>query len=372
MKLIGVDVGGTFTDLIITDSETRESAIHKVPTTPDDPSEGAAAGIAQLCERSATAPGAVAHVFHGTTISTNAVLQYDGAETGMITLRRLPRHHPYRPPPAAAELFDHAGHPVAGAPAGAPAPSPQRARAAGAAPGRGAGAAGRRRRAPGRACAAREGGGSGRDLLPLRLPRPHARGTRTHHRAGGMAGGLRHHVCPRRAAVPRVRALHHGGDERLHRPQGAQLCAPLRGPAEGGRRCRRPPHHGLQRRRRDRGDGGGRAGHHPHVRAGRRRARRRLGGGAFRPPAPHHLRCRRHQRRHRHRHRRPLQRGHCARYLDRRLPGTGADDRHRDHRRRRRQHRAHRRGRRLQGGGPRARARSPARPATDAAAARRR
>ncbi|MDD9990448.1 MAG: hydantoinase/oxoprolinase family protein, partial [Rhodospirillales bacterium] len=85
MKLIGVDVGGTFTDLIITDSETRESAIHKVPTTPDDPSEGAAAGIAALCERSGTAPDAIAHVFHGTTISTNAVLQYDGAETGMIT-----------------------------------------------------------------------------------------------------------------------------------------------------------------------------------------------------------------------------------------------------------------------------------------------
>ena len=85
MKLIGVDVGGTFTDLIITDSETRRSAIHKVPTTPDDPSEGAAAGIATLCERSGTAPASIAHVFHGTTISTNAVLQYDGAETGMIT-----------------------------------------------------------------------------------------------------------------------------------------------------------------------------------------------------------------------------------------------------------------------------------------------
>ena len=77
MKLIGVDVGGTFTDLIISDSETRESAIHKVPTTPDDPSEGAAAGIAALCERSGTAPDAIAHVFHGTTISTNAVLQYE-------------------------------------------------------------------------------------------------------------------------------------------------------------------------------------------------------------------------------------------------------------------------------------------------------
>ena len=85
MKLIGVDVGGTFTDLIVTDSETRETAIHKVPTTPDDPSEGAAAGIATLCARSGTAPGAVAHVFHGTTISTNAVLEHDGAESGMIT-----------------------------------------------------------------------------------------------------------------------------------------------------------------------------------------------------------------------------------------------------------------------------------------------
>ncbi len=85
MKLIGVDVGGTFTDLIITDSETRASAIHKVPTTPDDPSEGAAAGIVALCERSGMARESIEHVFHGTTISTNAVLEYDGAESGMIT-----------------------------------------------------------------------------------------------------------------------------------------------------------------------------------------------------------------------------------------------------------------------------------------------
>jgi len=85
MKLIGVDVGGTFTDLIVTDSDTQQTEIHKVPTTPEDPSTGATAGIVELCERSGIAPDDVDHVFHGTTIATNAVLEHDGALTGMIT-----------------------------------------------------------------------------------------------------------------------------------------------------------------------------------------------------------------------------------------------------------------------------------------------
>ena len=85
MKLIGVDVGGTFTDLIITDSYTQETDIHKVPTTPEDPSIGATEGIAELCQRSGIEPGAIDHVFHGTTIATNAVLEHEGARTGMIT-----------------------------------------------------------------------------------------------------------------------------------------------------------------------------------------------------------------------------------------------------------------------------------------------
>ncbi len=85
MRLIGIDVGGTFTDLIVTDTETRESAIHKVPTTPEDPSVGATEGVVALCARSGIAPETVAHVFHGTTISTNAVLEHDGAVSGMIT-----------------------------------------------------------------------------------------------------------------------------------------------------------------------------------------------------------------------------------------------------------------------------------------------
>ena len=48
MKLIGVDVGGTFTDLVLSDTERDLPVIHKVPTTPADPSAGVLAGIREL------------------------------------------------------------------------------------------------------------------------------------------------------------------------------------------------------------------------------------------------------------------------------------------------------------------------------------
>jgi N-methylhydantoinase A/oxoprolinase/acetone carboxylase beta subunit len=85
MRLIGVDVGGTFTDIVLADTETGRTVIHKVPTTPEDPSLGVVAGIAELCARSEVSRAAIDHVLHGTTIGTNAVLEYDGAVTGMIT-----------------------------------------------------------------------------------------------------------------------------------------------------------------------------------------------------------------------------------------------------------------------------------------------
>ncbi len=85
MLLIGVDVGGTFTDLVVSDTDENAVLIHKVPTTAEDPSIGAIDGIRELCRRNAIDPGSVDHVFHGTTIATNAVLEYDGARTGMIT-----------------------------------------------------------------------------------------------------------------------------------------------------------------------------------------------------------------------------------------------------------------------------------------------
>ena len=75
---------------------------------------------------------------------------------------------------------------------------------------------------------------------------------------------------------------------------------------------------------------------HPALRPGGRRDRRRLGGRAVGQAQPDHLRCRRHLGRYRHRHRRRLRRGDGARHLDRRLPAAGADDRRAHDRRRRR------------------------------------
>ncbi|MDP6705768.1 MAG: hydantoinase/oxoprolinase family protein [Alphaproteobacteria bacterium] len=85
MLLLGVDVGGTFTDVVYTDTEAGTVEIHKVPTTPEDPSKAAVAGIEDICRRFGVAPAEIDHVLHGTTVATNAVLEYDGAEAGMVT-----------------------------------------------------------------------------------------------------------------------------------------------------------------------------------------------------------------------------------------------------------------------------------------------
>jgi N-methylhydantoinase A len=85
MILIGVDVGGTFTDIILADTEKRRLAIHKLPTTAPDPSEGVLSGIRGLCFREGILPQQVDYLFHGTTVATNAMLEHKGARTGMIT-----------------------------------------------------------------------------------------------------------------------------------------------------------------------------------------------------------------------------------------------------------------------------------------------
>jgi N-methylhydantoinase A/oxoprolinase/acetone carboxylase beta subunit len=83
MKLAGVDVGGTFTDVIVVDTDSKSVRIHKVPSTPDDPSQGLIEGL-----RSAGGDSmGVEFLAHGTTIATNSLLQYDGAQVGMITTR---------------------------------------------------------------------------------------------------------------------------------------------------------------------------------------------------------------------------------------------------------------------------------------------
>ena len=81
--VVGVDVGGTFTDIFWFDESTGECRVEKVPSTPDDQSRGFIEGVAA----GAGSDGieSLATVVHGTTVATNALLERKGAKTGLIT-----------------------------------------------------------------------------------------------------------------------------------------------------------------------------------------------------------------------------------------------------------------------------------------------
>jgi N-methylhydantoinase A len=112
---IGIDVGGTFTDFTLLAEKDGSVSFHKVASTPHDPSEAIASGIADLLKNHRIAPGEVSHVGHGTTVATNLVIERKGAVTGLITTRgfrdvleigRQTRPHLYdyritKPPPLA-------------------------------------------------------------------------------------------------------------------------------------------------------------------------------------------------------------------------------------------------------------------------------
>ena len=85
MKRIGVDVGGTFTDLYYCDHATGDIAVEKVLSTPADPSEGVLQGLRSLCEKTGVALSSVDQFVHGTTVATNIALTHSGAEVGLIT-----------------------------------------------------------------------------------------------------------------------------------------------------------------------------------------------------------------------------------------------------------------------------------------------
>lgn len=82
---LGIDIGGTFTDLVAFDPESGQTWIGKVSTTPDDPADGAVAGVRQLLERHQLAPARFGRVVHATTLFTNALIERKGARTGLIT-----------------------------------------------------------------------------------------------------------------------------------------------------------------------------------------------------------------------------------------------------------------------------------------------
>jgi len=82
---IGIDSGGTFTDVCLFEDATGMVAVWKVPSTPDDPSRAIARGTQEGVERVDARPGDIAYFGHGTTVGTNALIQHRGVKTGLIT-----------------------------------------------------------------------------------------------------------------------------------------------------------------------------------------------------------------------------------------------------------------------------------------------
>jgi N-methylhydantoinase A len=82
---LGVDIGGTFTDLVVVDEASGTIRVGKVLTTPKDPAHAVEQGIHGLLDQAAIAPGAVQAVVHGTTLATNALIERKGARTALLT-----------------------------------------------------------------------------------------------------------------------------------------------------------------------------------------------------------------------------------------------------------------------------------------------
>jgi N-methylhydantoinase A len=101
MNRIGIDVGGTFTDIVLVDDRTGEIWSAKVPTTPSDRVVGAMHGFQRILELSGKKSAEIGFIGHGTTMATNMIVEGKGANTALITtagfrdileLRRVSRH----------------------------------------------------------------------------------------------------------------------------------------------------------------------------------------------------------------------------------------------------------------------------------------
>jgi N-methylhydantoinase A len=84
---LGIDVGGTFTDFSLFEEHTETLINFKVPTTPNDPSEGIIDGIKGIIRKHGIDPNKIDYLGHGTTIATNAILELKGAKTALITTK---------------------------------------------------------------------------------------------------------------------------------------------------------------------------------------------------------------------------------------------------------------------------------------------
>ncbi|MGB0750410.1 MAG: hydantoinase/oxoprolinase family protein [Gammaproteobacteria bacterium] len=112
---VGVDVGGTFTDVVLLNESDGSLAFHKTPSTPADPAIAIVQGVTEILARERIPASAVLFLGHGTTVATNMIIERRGARTALITTRgfrdvleigRQTRPHLYdysqrRPPPLA-------------------------------------------------------------------------------------------------------------------------------------------------------------------------------------------------------------------------------------------------------------------------------
>ena len=85
--VLGVDIGGTFTDLVLVDDAAGRVWVGKELTTPRDPSTAVLTGLARLARRSGRSPSELDRIIHATTLVTNAIIERKGARTGLLTTR---------------------------------------------------------------------------------------------------------------------------------------------------------------------------------------------------------------------------------------------------------------------------------------------
>src|SRR5262249_22435005 len=83
-KGIGIDVGGTFTDIVVYDARTGRQVSHKELTTHQDPARGGLAGLDRLLRENAGAPAQIGRLGHATTPFSNALIAREWATTGLI------------------------------------------------------------------------------------------------------------------------------------------------------------------------------------------------------------------------------------------------------------------------------------------------
>ena len=236
---IGVDVGGTFTDMVLRDS-AGAVRIYKAPSVPADPSEGVL-GVLRLAAQQLDLPLTAllrdcALFVHGSTVATNTILEKKGAKVGMLTTEGFRNSLEIRRG-IRDNQWDHRAPFPAGPGAALPAPAGARADRRRR---QGAGAAGRRGRRRGRQGVRRRRRRIGRRLPVQQLSRRHARARGR--RAARQELGREMDLAVERGHADhgRVRARLDRRGQRLHRAQGDELSQRARRSSSASSACRAP------------------------------------------------------------------------------------------------------------------------------------